>query len=56
MTLLTSKEDRMSKVGVRFLYSLLAIIPLGIPIGLIIYVFRNKSELITKIKKFKLKK
>ena len=43
------KQNRM------FLYSLLAIIPLGIPIGLLIYAIRNRTELNGKIRNFKLK-
>lgn len=45
----------MSKQGRTFLYSMLAIIPLGIPIGLMIYGIRNRKELTTKFRNFKLR-
>jgi len=45
----------INKSGKTFLYSLLAIVPLGIPIGLLIYGIRNRTEIMTKIKNFKLK-
>ena len=37
------------------LYSILAIIPLGIPIGLMIYAYRNRADLKNKVKDFKLR-
>jgi hypothetical protein len=45
----------MGKQGRTFLYSLLAIIPLGIPIGLLIYGIRNRTELMGKVKNIKLR-
>jgi hypothetical protein len=45
----------MGKQERTFLYSLLAIIPLGIPIGLLIYAIRNRNELMGKVKNIKLK-
>jgi hypothetical protein len=45
----------MGKQGRTFLYSLLAIIPLGIPIGLLIYAFRNHKKLREDFRNFKLK-
>jgi hypothetical protein len=45
----------MGKQGRTFLYSILAIIPLGIPIGLLIYAIMNRKKLIYKVKNFKLK-
>ena len=45
----------MSKKNFVFLYSILAIIPLGIPIGMIIYGIQNSKELRTKFNNFKLR-
>ena len=45
----------MGKQGRTFLYSLLAIIPLGIPIGLMIYAFRNHKQLREDFSNFKIK-
>ena len=45
----------MSKQGTTFLYSLLAIIPLGIPIGLLIYGILNHKKLREDFNNFKLK-
>jgi len=45
----------MIKKPVRILYSLLAVLPLGIPIMMLIYGIRNRIELINKLKNFKLK-
>ena len=45
----------MGKQERTFLYSMLAIIPLGIPIGLLIYGIRNRKELVGKMKNFKLR-
>jgi hypothetical protein len=44
-----------NKSGKAFMYSVLAIIPLGIPIGLLIYAIRNRKDLRGKIQNFKLR-
>ena len=45
----------MSKQKQTVMYSVLAVIPLGIPIGLIIYAVLNRKELVEKVKNLKLK-
>jgi len=40
----------MSKKKQAVIYSILAVIPLGIPIGIVVYVVVNRKELATKIK------
>jgi hypothetical protein len=45
----------MGKQKFLFLYSILAIIPLGIPIGMLIYGIQNSKELKEKFNNFKLR-